>query len=186
MAFLAALWLPITLAAVFVFIGSSILHMVLRYHRSDYKQLPHEDSILSAIRASGAAPGMHMFPYAADPKEIKSPAMAEKFRQGPVGQLILTAPGPMNLGKCLGMWFVFCLLVSVATAKICFAVMPAGIPYINVFKVAGGVSFMSYCLAHFQDSVWLGRPWSVTIKHMIDGVILACITAGTFGWLWPR
>jgi len=33
-------WLPILLAAVIVFVGSSILHMVLRYHGSDYRQLP--------------------------------------------------------------------------------------------------------------------------------------------------
>jgi len=31
---LAALWLPILLAAVFVFIASSIIHMVLPYHKT--------------------------------------------------------------------------------------------------------------------------------------------------------
>ena len=33
-----ALWLPILVAAVIVFVASSILHMVLPYHRSDYAQ----------------------------------------------------------------------------------------------------------------------------------------------------
>jgi len=32
---LTALWLPIVLAAVIVFVASSIMHMLLPYHRSD-------------------------------------------------------------------------------------------------------------------------------------------------------
>jgi len=42
MAFLTALWLPILLSAVIVFVASSIMHMVLPYHRNDYGQLPDE------------------------------------------------------------------------------------------------------------------------------------------------
>jgi hypothetical protein len=26
----------------------------------------------------------------------------------------------------------------------------------------------------------------VTIKHVIDGLIYGLLTAGTFGWLWPK
>ena len=37
---LSALWLPIVLSAVIVFVASSIMHMVLPYHRSDYHKLP--------------------------------------------------------------------------------------------------------------------------------------------------
>jgi hypothetical protein len=44
---LAALWLPILLSAVIVFVASSIMHMVLPYHRNDYSELPDEDKILS-------------------------------------------------------------------------------------------------------------------------------------------
>ncbi len=36
---LSALWLPILLSAVIVFVASSILHMLLPYHRSDYNQI---------------------------------------------------------------------------------------------------------------------------------------------------
>ena len=50
---LAALWLPIILAAVIVFIASSILHMVLPYHRGDYKKLPDEDKVSAALRDAG-------------------------------------------------------------------------------------------------------------------------------------
>jgi hypothetical protein len=28
--------------------------------------------------------------------------------------------------------------------------------------------------------------WSATLKNMFDGLLYALVTAGTFGWLWPR
>jgi hypothetical protein len=35
-------------------------------------------------------------------------------------------------------------------------------------------------------SIWYQRPWVVTLKSTIDGLLFACLTAGAFGWLWPR
>jgi hypothetical protein len=35
-------------------------------------------------------------------------------------------------------------------------------------------------------SIWYSRAWINTIKSTIDGLIYALLTAGTFGWLWPR
>src|SRR5882724_9581192 len=60
---LTALWLPILLSAIIVFVASSILHMVLPYHRSDYQRLPDEDRLLSAMRAAGVKRGMYHFPF---------------------------------------------------------------------------------------------------------------------------
>ena len=37
---LAALWLPIVLSAVIVFVASSIMHVLLKYHQSDCHQIP--------------------------------------------------------------------------------------------------------------------------------------------------
>ena len=42
---LSALWLPILLSAVIVFIASSIMHMVLPYHKIDCKKLPDEEKL---------------------------------------------------------------------------------------------------------------------------------------------
>jgi hypothetical protein len=60
MQFLAALWLPILLSAVIVFIVSSIMHMVLPYHKSDYRQLPEEDKILASLRPAGLQKGVYV------------------------------------------------------------------------------------------------------------------------------
>ena len=64
-----ALWLPIVLSAVIVFFASSILHMVLKYHQSDYKQVPDEGNVMEALRKADVAPGDYHFPYATSMKE---------------------------------------------------------------------------------------------------------------------
>ena len=38
---LAALWLPILLSAVIVFIASSIVHMAMPWHKNDYPRIPN-------------------------------------------------------------------------------------------------------------------------------------------------
>jgi hypothetical protein len=38
----------------------------------------------------------------------------------------------------------------------------------------------------WQMSIWYRRSVSVTMKSTIDGLVYACLTAGVFGWLWPR
>ena len=50
---LSALWFPVLLSAVLVFAASSIIHMVLRYHKNEYKKLPGEENILEAMRKEG-------------------------------------------------------------------------------------------------------------------------------------
>ena len=93
-----ALWLPILLSAVAVFIVSSIMHMVLPYHRSDYKQLPDESNVLAALRAAGVQRGLYTFPHCTH-KNMKTPEVVEKFKQGPVGMLTMMPSGPPVMGK---------------------------------------------------------------------------------------
>ena len=42
---LPALWLPILLSSVIVFVASSIIHMLLPWHKSDYPKVPNEDRV---------------------------------------------------------------------------------------------------------------------------------------------
>jgi hypothetical protein len=182
---LTALWIPILLSAVLVFIASSIIHMVLPYHRSDYKQLPDEDKVLAAIRAAGPSRGLYVFPYCTH-KDMKSPAIAEKQKQGPVGSMTVLQSGPPNMGKYLGTWFGYCVIIGFFTAYLTGRTVPAGAHYLAVFRVAGATAFMAYGVGQLSDGIWKGLPWSNTLKHVFDGLIFALLTAGTFGWLWPR
>lgn len=182
---LTALWLPILLSAVIVFIASSIMHMVLPYHRSDYRQLPDEDKVLVALRGVGLKRGLYIFPYCTH-KEMKSPAIAEKQKQGPVGMLTVFPSGPVNMPKFLGMWFAYCLIVGFFVAYLAGRTVTPGAYYPAVFRVVGTAAFLAYSLGHLTNGIWAGQPWSVTFKHVFDGLVFSLLTAGTFGWLWPR
>jgi hypothetical protein len=60
------------------------------------------------------APGKYVVPFCLGAKEMADPAMAQKFQAGPVGIMLLQAPGAPNMGKTLGQWFVFALLAALA------------------------------------------------------------------------
>ncbi|MFY9844448.1 MAG: hypothetical protein WA718_10970 [Terriglobales bacterium] len=182
---LAALWLPILLSAVFVFVASSIMHMLLPYHRSDYSQLPDEDKILAALRLAGPKRGLYVFPHCTH-KDMKSPAIVEKYKQGPVGFMTILPSGPPALPRFLIQWFVFCLVIGFFVAYLTGHTVPPGANYRAVFRVAGTGAFLAYGLGNLSNGIWKGQPWSVTIKEVIDGLIYGLLTAGTFGWLWPR
>ena len=80
---LTALWLPIVLSAVAVFVASSVIHMLLGYHASDFRGLPSEEKVSDAVRAAGVGPGTYMFPHCADHKAMQSPEHIEKMKRGP-------------------------------------------------------------------------------------------------------
>ena len=182
---LSALWLPILLSAVIVFVASSLIHMVLPFHRNDYQRLPDEDKVLGAMRAAGVKPGLYVFPYCTQ-KDMKSPAVMEKFKQGPVGFMTVRPSGPVAMPKYLAQWFVYCLVIGFFVAYLTGRTVAPGVDYLAVFRVAGTTAFLAYGLGHLSNGIWKGQPWSVTIKEVIDGLVYGLLTAGTFGWLWPR
>jgi len=185
MAFLTALWLPILLSAIFVFIASSIMHMLLPYHKGDYRQLPDEDKVLAALRGAALSRGLYILPYGTH-KDMKSPAMIEKYKQGPVGMLTVFPSGPPAMPKFLVQWFAFTLIISFFVAYLTGHTVPFGTNYRAVFRVAGTAAFLAYGLGNLSNGIWKGQPWSMTVKEVIDGFIYGLLTAGTFGWLWPR
>ena len=182
---LTALWLPILLAAVIVFIASSIMHMVLPYHRSDYRKLPDEDKVVGVLRGAGLTRGLYHFPFTTH-KEMKSPEVQEKFKQGPVGFVTVMPSGPMNMGKFLGLWFGFCVVVGIFVAYLAAHTVTPGAPYRHVFRVVGTAAFLAYGVGTLSNGIWKGVPWSMVMKECVDGLVYALLTAGTFGWLWPR
>jgi hypothetical protein len=182
---LSALWLPILLSAVIVFVASSIMHMVLPYHKGDYKQLPNEEGLLSALRSASLKPGAYIFPYC-DHKDMKSPAVQEKFKQGPVGMMTIRPSGVPAMPKFLVQWFVYCLVIGFFVAYLTGHTVGPNTHYLAVFRVAGTAAFLAYGLGNLSNGIWKGQPWSMTIKEVIDGLIYGLLTAGTLGWLWPR
>ena len=182
---LTALCLPIVLSAIIVFVASSIMHAVLTYHQSDCQQIPDEANILAALRTAGLKRGYYHFPFASH-KEMKSPAMMEKYKQGPVGMMTVFPSGPPAMPKFLGMWFAYCLIIGFFVAYLTGHTVAPGTNYLGVFRVAGTAAFMAYGLGQLSNAIWKGQPWGMTVKEVIDGLVYGLLTAGTFGWLWPR
>lgn len=183
---LLSLWLPIVLSAVLVFVVSSVIHMVLTYHRSDYKKLPNEARVSDALRGENLGPGLYVFPHAASAQEMGTPEMMEKYKRGPVGMLTMLPNGPPTMPKLLGQWFVFSLAVGVFAAYVATRTLDAGAPYMTVFRLAGTVAFLGYVGSEAVNGIWKGQAWSTTAKNYFDGLVYALVTAGVFGWLWPR
>lgn len=182
---MTSLWLPIVLSAVGVFVASSVIHMVVGWHRSEYGKLPDEDVLLAAMRGAGVEPGEYYFPNCTNPKDAATPEMKAKFEAGPVGFANVMPSGMPSMGRSLGLWLVYTLVVGVLVAYLTSRTLEAGTDYLQVFRVAGTVAFFIYAGAEPAYSIWRGRPWGSTIKGMIDGLVYGLVTAGVFGWLWP-
>lgn len=180
------LWLPILVSAVFVFIASSILHMVLPWHRSDYRKLPNEDKFMDAVRPMAVPPGDYMVPRPGSRDAMRSPEFMEKFKQGPVMVMTVMPGGSFSMGRNLVLWFVYLIVVSIFSAYVAGAALSRYAEYLEVFRFAGVAAFLSHSVAIWPFSIWYRRSWLTTLKATIDGLIFAGITAGTFGWLWPK
>lgn len=183
---LASLWLPILLSAIGVFVVSSLIHMALPIHKSDYHKLPREAETMEHLRRDPLPPGIYAMPYCTDGKEMSSPATREKYEKGPVAMLVVRPSGMPSMTGFLGQWFVYCAVVAFFTAYLAAHTLASGAHYLAVFRVVGTCAFMAYGIGSLPSSIWGGHPWSVTAKHVVDGLVYACVTAGFFGWLWPR
>ncbi len=183
---LLSLWLPIVLSAAFVFVASSIIHMVLGYHKNEWKKVPDQDRVMDALRPFGLAPGEYMLPRCDSMKEMGEPAFVDRLKKGPVLMMTVLPNGPMGMGKSLAGWFVYCLVVSVFAAYISGRALGPGAHYLSVFRFAGATAFVGYALALWQNTIWYKRACATTLKANLDGLIYAFLTAGTFGWLWPK
>lgn len=183
---LSLLWLPIVLSAVAAFIVSSIIHMVIRWHQSDYRRMPGEDDVMAAIGRANIPLGEYLFPWVDGPAHMKDPDFVAKRTRGPVGMLTVLPSGMPALGGYLGKWFIYALLVSVFAAYIPSRALPPGAAAPQVFRFATTTAFLAYGFAHIQYSIWWGKPWSVTIKNLIDSFLYGAATGAVFVWLWPK
>jgi hypothetical protein len=183
---LGSLLVPIVLSAILVFVASSIIHMVLKYHNKDYSPLPNEDAVRAAMRAGNPPPGQYIIPYCTDMKEMEKPEVKQKYIEGPIAVMNILRPGLPNMSKNLSQWFGFILVVSFFIAYIAAHSIPAGARYLEVFRVVGATGFLAYGAGQFTAGIWMGKPWKVAWKEGFDGLIYGLVTAGTFGWLWPR
>jgi hypothetical protein len=179
------LCLPIIAAAVAVFIASSLIHMVFKWHNSEYRPLPNEDEVRRVLGSANLTPGMYVTPHCPEMKEMQSEAMQGKFRDGPVAVITMRAPGAPAMGKCLLQWFL--LNIAIAALGAMLALQAYGIAG-NAHQAGhfvGIFTMIAYASGTVQESIWMGRPWSATLKYLLDAFIYGCVSALVFWQLWP-
>ena len=183
---LTQLVLAIVGSAVAVFIASSLIHMVFKWHNKDYRGFANEDAVRAAIRASNATPGQYVVPYCADMKDMAKPEVQQKYIDGPIGFMMVMPPGKPTMGPMLGKWFVLSLLVAAVAGYLASRTVPAGASFLAVARVVSLATFMAYATGSVSYSIWFGKPWGSTFKDLLDAFIYGLVTACVFGWLWPR
>ncbi len=185
---LMSLWLPILASTVVVFVVSSVLHMVLPYHRTDVARLPGEDDVMDSLRRANVPPGDYMVPHAGSPAAMKDPAYIEKLKRGPAAVLTIFPPVPSgqpSMAGSLAQWFAYCVVVGLFAAYVAARALAPGAEFSEVLRFAGTTAFAGYALALWQNSIWWKRKWSSTLKSTFDGLVYALLTGAVFGWMWP-
>jgi hypothetical protein len=181
-----SLWLPILLSAVAAFFVSFLVHMLFKYHTTDYPAVPNQDAVMDALRPFKIAPGDYMMPRCKEMKDMKTPEFEAKMDKGPVVWMTVLPNGQMGMGKYMTQWFIYCIVVSIFAAYVAGQALGADAPFLRVMQFAGTTAFAAYALAHWQNSIWYRRKWSTTIKMNVDGLLLALATGAIFAALWPK
>jgi hypothetical protein len=183
---LSALWMPILLSAVFVFVALALIHGVVGWHKDDMTAVPGEAQFMEALRGMNVPPGAYRFPYGRTTAEMTTPEFEAKMKEGPVGVMSIMPNGEMNMGKMFGQWFVYSLFVATLAAYITGRTHGSGASFLEVFRVSGAVTFCCYVVGLWQNWIWWGQTTRYTMTYSLDGIIFALVTGATFGWLWPR
>ncbi|HEX2253991.1 MAG TPA: hypothetical protein VHQ65_12045 [Thermoanaerobaculia bacterium] len=180
-----SLWLPVVVSAVAVWLASALLHMVLKYHRADYRRLPDEAAVAAALGKGSPAPGVYTMPYCVDPAQMKDPAVVASYERGPVAMITVLRNGPPKMGKTLLQWLAFCLLASFTAAYVARHALGPDATGTAILRITGTLAFVAYGYGELQDMIWRAIPGSNVLRALFDALLYALITGLVFLWLWP-
>ena len=183
---LMALWLPILVSAVIVFAVSSVIHMFTPWHAGDYPKIPNEDRVMDALRPLNIPPGDYMFPRPSSMKDMSSPEFVREADQGPGDDCHGSPERTRRDGAenwCSGLSSPCREFLRRVRRQPCPRSRRRLPPH---FPVRGSTAFAAYAFGLWPLSIWYRRSLGTTIRSTVDGLIYALLTAGTFGWLWPR
>src|SRR4051812_44734273 len=154
-----ALLVPTALSAVAVFILSSLVHMVLPWHKHDFSKLPNQDGVMDALRPFSLVPGEYLMPRPDKPGDLKSPEFLARMERRPVALLNVMPNGPIGMGRPLGLWIVYCFLVSWLAGHVAWGAFgPAEHGSKVIFHTIALATFLGYAGALWQGVIWYRRP----------------------------
>ncbi|MEL7312094.1 MAG: hypothetical protein AAFN07_11320 [Pseudomonadota bacterium] len=179
------LLIPAALSALLAWIASTLVHLVIKYHNSDYKALKNEGAVADAIGAESPAKGIYTIPYCVDMKEMGSEEMQAKFAKGPVAFVTVFDNGMPKMGKLILQQIVYFFIGAFLIGYCASLAMQPGEDYLVVFRAVSAIAFLAYGWAVIPFSIWYGHLWSTCAKYLVDALIYALLTAGVYAWLWP-
>ncbi len=182
MEFVANLWMPIGVSAIALFFFSAAAWMLSPHHKNDYRSLPAEDTAMDELRKFKLSPGRYMFPFAGRHKDGQDPEFQQKWEKGPVG--VITIFGQVNMGRNMGLTFVFFLVVSLMLAYLGWVAFE-GEPYsfMRIFRVMGMAGILAYAAGGIPNDIWFRRP---LISNLVDGIVYGLVSGLIFAALWPQ
>src|ERR1700692_3639485 len=102
---------------------------------------------------------------------IKDPAFLKRWSEGPVGMMtVMKKADAPSMGKPLGLWFLFCVVVSVFAALVAGSAVPSNSPFASVFHFAALTAFVAHGLGLWPTTIWYGRSWTTSLKSTLDGL----------------
>lgn len=187
MEFLLALWLPVLLSAVAVWIVTTILGMPFLHHKNDWVGLSpaQEDAFMEFLRKSGIKPGNYLFPDFRTREAMESEKVKKALEQGPVGHLSVWRT-PLGMGGKLAGCLVVYLVVSVLIAYLGSVALPRGAGFAKVFQVVGTAGVLAYSFSFIPSALWFGAYRRAIVASVIDGIVCGLITGAIFAWRWPN
>lgn len=177
---LVSLALPIALSAVALFFASFLSWVVLPLHRRDWVKMPREEEFLKTVRESGVSPGNYMFPGCDSHKEANTPEHQAKWKAGPCG--VITVFGNVNMGRNLGLTFVYFLVVSFCLAYLSTLALKPGADFMAVFRFVSTAGLLTFLSAIVPHSIWFH---SRIVGHVLESIVYAAIVAAIFAAMWP-
>ena len=181
-----SLLLPVCLSAVAVFVISSIIHMAMPWHKSDYVKVNDEDGLMAAMRPFGLKPGDYMMPRPSSGADMKSAEFLAKRESGPVVIMTVAPGGPFNMGAFMGSWFIFSLLISAIAGWMTGTILPPGADGHAAFHFSALITFLCYSMGAVPLSIWYYRKWSTTLKNAFDALLYGLATGAIFMLMWPK
>ncbi|MEM7385695.1 MAG: hypothetical protein AAF514_12185 [Verrucomicrobiota bacterium] len=175
-----SLLLPVLLTGIALFFASFLFWVVTPIHKADWPKLPDEDAFIKAIRPLDLPLGNYMYPGYETMEEAKREEHQNKWKNGPRG--VLTVLPKPNMGRNLGLTFVFFLLSSFCIAYLASLALPSGTEFARVFRVVATAAIMTYLPAILLHAIWFRCR---VVGHVVETIAYAAICGAIFGALWP-
>lgn len=184
MEFITALWMPIVLSAVAVWMASAAAWMFIGHHKKDFIGLPNEDAFIDAVRSMGIPPGNYGFPYAEGRSCNNNPEFMAKWERGPAGMVNVWPK--VSMGRNMVLTFINYLVVSTIIAYLGHGLLPEGTEFMPVFRTLGTAGILAYGFAFIPGMVWFNAYPRAIVMSIIDGIVYGLITGAIFAALWPK